>query len=212
MRWIEKLRTTIGATQGDVTVALFASLAALTGFFYVTFIDRRSPAEEGRELRLLAMRHDSVMLALRQARLAALGRRFGGGMSIPELALPPLDSATFAEAVEEVEFGEHATAALGAGTSDGDAATTSDTLQLGTRPVAVPPALRADDGPPRTPLDLNAAPLDQLERLPGVGEVLAGRIAAYRQHQRFGRVEDVMKVKGIGEGKFAKMRPYITVR
>lgn len=62
------------------------------------------------------------------------------------------------------------------------------------------------------PIDLNQASAAQLTRLPGIGEALAKRIVDFReQHGPFKRVEDLMKVKGIGEKSFQKLRPHIKV-
>lgn len=56
-------------------------------------------------------------------------------------------------------------------------------------------------------IDLNAATVAELEELPGVGPVLAERIAAYRdEHGPFAAVEDLLDVPGIGEGKLALLR------
>jgi competence protein ComEA len=41
---------------------------------------------------------------------------------------------------------------------------------------------------------------------------MAKRIVAWREeHGPFRRVEDLIKVKGIGEKTFQKLRPYVTV-
>lgn len=54
---------------------------------------------------------------------------------------------------------------------------------------------------------INVASAGELESLPGVGPVLAGRIAAYRdEHGPFEAVEDLLSVPGIGEGKLATLR------
>jgi competence protein ComEA len=54
---------------------------------------------------------------------------------------------------------------------------------------------------------INAASASELEHLPGVGPVLAGRILAFRQdHGPFEEVEDLLDVPGIGESKLAAMR------
>lgn len=52
---------------------------------------------------------------------------------------------------------------------------------------------------PSTPLDLNSATVDQLDGLPGVGPVLAGRIVEYRTaHNGFTSVDQLREVKGLG--------------
>lgn len=65
--------------------------------------------------------------------------------------------------------------------------------------------------PPSRPIDLNNAPRSELLSLPGVGEKTADAIIARRAHVPFRRPEEIMEVKGIGEKKFEKMKPYITV-
>lgn len=56
-------------------------------------------------------------------------------------------------------------------------------------------------------LDLNAATLEQLDTLPGVGPVLAQRILDWRlAHGRFTSVEQLAEVGGIGERKLADIR------
>lgn len=65
---------------------------------------------------------------------------------------------------------------------------------------------------PETFVDLNTADLDDLTRLPGVGQSKAQAILDYREaNGPFARIEDVMKVKGIGEGIFQQLEPYVTV-
>ena len=62
------------------------------------------------------------------------------------------------------------------------------------------------------PIDLNRATAQDLIQLPGVGEAIAKRIVDFReQHGPFKRVEDLMKVKGIGEKSLEKIRPYVRV-
>ena len=61
-------------------------------------------------------------------------------------------------------------------------------------------------------IDLNAAAVYELQRLPGVGEKRAQAIVAYREeHGPFRSVEDLTQVSGIGEGILAGLRDYVTV-
>ena len=60
-------------------------------------------------------------------------------------------------------------------------------------------------------IHLNSASAAELEELPGVGEVTAQRILEYRAQHGFSRIEDIMNVKGIGQAKFNKMRPYLAL-
>ena len=73
----------------------------------------------------------------------------------------------------------------------------------------IPPLSAAEKN---NPIDLNRATARELIQLPGVGEVIAKRIVDFREeHGPFKRVEDLMKVKGIGEKSLKKIRPYIRI-
>lgn len=61
-------------------------------------------------------------------------------------------------------------------------------------------------------IELNSATEAELMLLPGVGEKMAATIIEQRKVNPFQRPEDLMRIKGIGEKKFAKLQPYITVR
>ena len=61
-------------------------------------------------------------------------------------------------------------------------------------------------------IDINKASQEELEKLPGIGKVLAARIIEYRNvHGRFRSVEELLNIRGIGEKTLEKIRPYITV-
>ena len=61
-------------------------------------------------------------------------------------------------------------------------------------------------------LNLNAATLDQLETLPGIGRKVAERILEYRTKSGgFKKIEELMNVKGIGEKSFLKIKPLISI-
>jgi len=62
------------------------------------------------------------------------------------------------------------------------------------------------------PVDINRADAEELTAIPGVGKTLAQRIVDFRdEHGPFKRVEDLLKVKGIGEKSLEKLRPHVTV-
>jgi competence protein ComEA len=61
-------------------------------------------------------------------------------------------------------------------------------------------------------VDINTATAEELETLPGVGEVTAQRIIDYREANGFFQaVEDIQNVSGIGPKTFEGMRDMITV-
>jgi len=65
---------------------------------------------------------------------------------------------------------------------------------------------------PGSPLDLNTASEAQLDALPGVGPVLAGRIVAWRQeHGVFTAVEELLEVSGIGTATLADLTGLVRV-
>ena len=71
---------------------------------------------------------------------------------------------------------------------------------------------RAGKQPPAKPLDLNAATVEQLEQLPGVGPVTAKAIVRFRTKSGpFRRVEDLLAIRGVTKRKLEKLRPYVTV-
>lgn len=62
-------------------------------------------------------------------------------------------------------------------------------------------------------LDINKASAGELERLPGIGRVVADRIIEHRsRYGPFRRVEHIMMVQGISERKFRAMESMITVQ
>lgn len=62
------------------------------------------------------------------------------------------------------------------------------------------------------PVDINTATMSDLESVPGIGRALAQRIVTFREKNgSFARVDDLLKVRGIGEKSLEKLRPYVTV-
>jgi competence protein ComEA len=64
---------------------------------------------------------------------------------------------------------------------------------------------------PSAPLDLNTATLEQLDTLPGVGEVTANRIITYRSAHPFTTVDELLEVPGIGQRRFDQLKDLVTV-
>ena len=61
-------------------------------------------------------------------------------------------------------------------------------------------------------ININTANKAVLSELEGIGEELAGRIIAYRtENSEFESIYEIMEVPGIGEGKFAAIKEYISV-
>lgn len=61
-------------------------------------------------------------------------------------------------------------------------------------------------------VNLNRATAVQLQQLPNIGPVLAGRIVRYRQeHGRFSSLEELLNVPGIGTKKFEQLRDLIVL-
>jgi competence protein ComEA len=61
-------------------------------------------------------------------------------------------------------------------------------------------------------IDINRAETWLLEALPGIGQTLAERIVDYRNASGpFQRIEDLLKVSGVGEATFENMKDFITV-
>lgn len=61
-------------------------------------------------------------------------------------------------------------------------------------------------------VNINTATQEELERLPGIGPSKAQAILETRGKLRgFRRVQDILRVRGIGRATFRKLRPMLTV-
>ena len=71
----------------------------------------------------------------------------------------------------------------------------------------------SSEGNRATPLvNINTASAEEMEKLPGIGRALAARVISYReQYGRFRRAEHLIMVRGIGDRRFRRLRPFVTV-
>ena len=79
---------------------------------------------------------------------------------------------------------------------------------------SAPPASNNEESKPESLLegeaiDINSAPVEDLQRLPGIGEKRAQAIVAWREeHGPFQSVDELVQVSGIGEKLLAGLRDY----
>jgi competence protein ComEA len=59
-------------------------------------------------------------------------------------------------------------------------------------------------------VNVNSASEAELARLPGIGPGKAKAIVDHRRGHPFHKVDDLMRVKGIGRKTFGRVRPYLT--
>lgn len=61
-------------------------------------------------------------------------------------------------------------------------------------------------------INLNEASVQELVTIKGIGQKYAEKIIEYRENNgKFEKIEDIMKVKGIGKKKFEKIKDIISV-
>lgn len=74
-------------------------------------------------------------------------------------------------------------------------------------PVQGPPTVEQD-----ARININEAGPEELVKLPGIGPSRAEAILAEREKRRFRRIEDIIRVPGIGRKTFGRIRHSIRVR
>ena len=96
------------------------------------------------------------------------------------------------------------------------AITNADTISVNVRDnestISIADVSKASSSQRTELININTASEDLLCEIDGIGEKLAQRIIEYREtNGNFTCVEDLMKVYGIGEATFAKIKPFVTV-
>ena len=184
MRWLYRLQARLGLSGPEGTAAL-AVLLALTGGTVAHHLQATSdplPAD--------------VYAAADAAFAPAPGRASAGDTSA---AAAPLLLA-----------GPAASGLVGGGAADGDPASDSTAAQVADAAVETAAAPRRSGKPPPAPTNVNTASAAELQRLPGIGPALAGRIVEHRRAQgRFRTAEQLADVKGIGDKTLEKLRPWV---
>ncbi len=62
-------------------------------------------------------------------------------------------------------------------------------------------------------LNINAASVSEIEKLPGIGPTMAARIVEFRDRNGpFRRAEHLILVRGMSDSKFRQIRPLLRVR
>lgn len=90
-------------------------------------------------------------------------------------------------------------------------------VQVPARPATLPGTPSGTAQPPAPTgqtgrIDLNTASAAELEQLPGIGPVTAGKIVAYREERGpFTSVDQIQRVSGIGPAIFAGLEDLVTV-
>ncbi len=74
------------------------------------------------------------------------------------------------------------------------------------------PAVAAAGGAPGGKINVNAATIEELDTLPGIGPAIAQRIIDYREaNGPFKTIEEITLVSGIGDATYDKIKDGITV-
>ncbi len=84
------------------------------------------------------------------------------------------------------------------------------TMAAGTSAGPAPPPAPVASEDAR--ININTADPEELARLPGIGPTRAKAIVAARSKRRFRRIEDILRVPGIGRKTFGRIRNSIRVQ
>ena len=100
-----------------------------------------------------------------------------------------------------------ASGALGLMSAPGPDSTAAQLAEAAVETAAAP---RRQGKPPPARTNINTATEAQLQRLPGIGPALAGRIVEHRRvHGPFRHPDRLVDVRGIGDKTMEKLRPWV---
>jgi len=89
------------------------------------------------------------------------------------------------------------------------AATIAATRSAATTPTRATLGATTSITPPGKRVNLNTATLEELDTLPGIGPATAEKIIEGRP---YGTIDDLLRVKGIGQATFDKLKDLVTVQ
>lgn len=88
---------------------------------------------------------------------------------------------------------------------------TARTLLIITLAAALAGQSLAAPAPAGPKVNINTASATELQLLPRVGPAVAARIVEFREsHGAFKSIEELMRVRGVGEKTFDLLKPYVT--
>ncbi len=62
-------------------------------------------------------------------------------------------------------------------------------------------------------IDINKATAEEIDKLPGIGSIIAERIIEYREKNNgFKKIEELKNIRGLTSKKYEKIRKYIEVK
>ncbi|UCC39531.1 MAG: helix-hairpin-helix domain-containing protein [Candidatus Aminicenantes bacterium] len=78
--------------------------------------------------------------------------------------------------------------------------------------TALPVLAQANSKAKEKKININTASLEELQELPRIGVKVAQRIIDFRlKNGKFKKIEEIMKVRGVGEKVFKQIKDLITV-
>lgn len=90
----------------------------------------------------------------------------------------------------------------------------ADTVPADTTDDEEPESTKKEtDQPQNERINVNTADQELLKTLPGIGPAYSKRIIDYRQkHDGFKTIEELKKIKGIGEKRLEKLKPFVKLK